>query len=661
MKKTFCAILLASVAATAAQATDYYLFPGSMTQPWAGTVLTAASTTNYYWKLDAAGTIAETTTPPGAADSIFYTYSAASDRLLLLRNADTAAENQVIPIVTQQDGSKLLVATYANLTSDFVTGGYNFVIASNTLSYGGTDGYISSKLVITGTMEQKNTGMMTIRKANNSFMDADVNIVKFSTTAGRINFGDFSATALTTRNVHINKVEVASTAAGSTIGFNSAGYTEAPKIELLEVNATTFNIDLRSDLNIAATNIKANMSTDRALNVTLSGVTGKTLDLGVVTVDGDSFNLGTAANIKMSGFTQNGQSFNIRGGSGLTFVNSGDHVINNANARDIYANFAGTYTIAKDYKVTSGSKVTLRGITGGGNGLFIEGAINNMGEMLTDDYYNANATRQIDTSITAGGIKGGDGTSAISIHTTNGDVSTGEIGNLTLKLNGSATNLYSSRISDFDSGVADVSTVTAGSLLNLELDSADGNLVQYLTGQNYIRGSVAVKSGTLHLRADGADNDAGYGVGAITLSGGALGAVGAGTTVANTQKVGKIKAESLAWSGGKILVDINSAGNDVIELSGAFTKGAGSVFEIDFSVFDGIADGQYVILTFDSTDFTDSDFTALLKGLETDKITLEIKDGNKLVATLDNIPEPAEYAALFGLIALLFAIRRRRK
>jgi hypothetical protein len=161
-------------------------------------------------------------------------------------------------------------------------------------------------------------------------------------------------------------------------------------------------------------------------------------------------------------------------------------------------------------------------------------------------------------------------------------------------------------------------------------------------------------------------------VAAITLGGGASsGGILKITNDTNSDLV-DMNATSLIWNGttdsafSQMKFDLGSDNaSDKLVLSGAITKGAGSIFEWDFGGT-GAEGGVYDLLTFNSNSgFSASDFSFvnLASGL-TAKTDEGFTNGFKLgttslqFATFSAIPEPT--SALAGLLIGAGLLRRRR-
>lgn len=129
--------------------------------------------------------------------------------------------------------------------------------------------------------------------------------------------------------------------------------------------------------------------------------------------------------------------------------------------------------------------------------------------------------------------------------------------------------------------------------------------------------------------------------------------------------VGNLSATNIEWYSGGLIFDKTALDNGYkIELSGELLKMGEGPIEIDF---DGLDGSEYIgksyelisspsgIGTLDSdanVDFIATDLTGALADFAW--------NDNILSVTFTNVPEPASIAALFGLAALAFAVRRRK-
>lgn len=132
---------------------------------------------------------------------------------------------------------------------------------------------------------------------------------------------------------------------------------------------------------------------------------------------------------------------------------------------------------------------------------------------------------------------------------------------------------------------------------------------------------------------------------------------------------GTVAFENAVFESGSIVFTIEEVAADKIEISGALSKsGAGKIaieFDADsYDVYEWIlASGsdtiEYELITFGSTDMSDSDFTAAANLGGGVFATLLLRD-NALAVQFSTVPEPAEAAAVLGLLALFAAARRRK-
>ena len=161
---------------------------------------------------------------------------------------------------------------------------------------------------------------------------------------------------------------------------------------------------------------------------------------------------------------------------------------------------------------------------------------------------------------------------------------------------------------------------------------------------------VTVKNGTLYYNNESSS-------GRLVMEGGKFGAVN-----------GSAEFDSALWSGGKISYANHEAfpggTPEMIIINGEFEKASDGQIAIDFEGLDAtdfIGDSFYLISADTTKGFLDDandDFIAEnLKNALADFAW----NGGTLQVTFNQVPEPAEIAAFIGALALLFAIRRRRK
>ena len=218
------------------------------------------------------------------------------------------------------------------------------------------------------------------------------------------------------------------------------------------------------------------------------------------------------------------------------------------------------------------------------------------------------------------------------------------------------------------------SRAASSNKLNVEMDASDaqsGKQTLIIQEGGTVTGdaaldpsrleSVTVRNGTLNFGAhsglvNGTLNMAGEN-GRLEIS--AVGGTGAGA----------IAFENAVFESGSIEFSIEEVASDKIEISGALSKSGNGKITIEFDadpydVYEWILAGgsdtiEYELITFGSTDMSDSDFTVAesLGGGVFAKLLL--KD-NALAVQFSTVPEPAEAAALLGLLVLFVAARRRK-
>ena len=233
----------------------------------------------------------------------------------------------------------------------------------------------------------------------------------------------------------------------------------------------------------------------------------------------------------------------------------------------------------------------------------------------------------------------------------------GNTGDSIITLTGAGNYSTTTALVDFASGGNPTELALTGALgIN-----KTGEGVQYLRGENMYRGQTTVSAGELYINASGSGNSAGWGIGAVSLEGGKFGAVGA------SSNIGKIVATDLTWSNSAMIaVDFAADGtSDLISLSGNFLKAEGDAegqYMFDFSGVFAAEETKYQIMSWESdstVEFTESDFGYTYNGEINSLNGSFLIENNSLYFV--SVPEPAEYAAIFGMLALGLALWRRRK
>ncbi len=241
------------------------------------------------------------------------------------------------------------------------------------------------------------------------------------------------------------------------------------------------------------------------------------------------------------------------------------------------------------------------------------------------------------------------------------------------ELSGSGVYEFKSRTHDIgqDATRTEIASATYGTSAAISI-LKKGSGTQKFTGIVYIRGDVVVEDGTLLMNASGTGKKGNgvaeqqWGLGDVYLKGGYFGAIG------EDGGIGSVMANSITFDGGALVFNFNGASFDTMSilayLSGStaitVTDGSKAKFEFNFVNFDdGIT--SYEIMDFNGNSVDASIFENALytiSGVDTDlyEAELGLNSNGNLALNLTLVPEPSAYAALFGLIALAFALRRKK-
>ncbi len=231
-------------------------------------------------------------------------------------------------------------------------------------------------------------------------------------------------------------------------------------------------------------------------------------------------------------------------------------------------------------------------------------------------------------------------------------------GNVNITLTGDDTYIYTNRIHNFGAAVTDLSGVT--SRINFV---KNGMGTQYFASNHiYFLGTTTVNAGALYICANGTQNTLKRGIGDVILNAGIFGACGVAISDTQVEAIGVVKADNFTWdNSGNVAVDFAGVNCDFIDLSGNFTKSKDSTDGTWGFIFNGTMsyNTEYALITWDgTTDFSETDFDITSSTGNILDGVFSIKDNTLYYTTA--IPEPAEYAAIFGFAALILAYMRRR-
>ena len=227
--------------------------------------------------------------------------------------------------------------------------------------------------------------------------------------------------------------------------------------------------------------------------------------------------------------------------------------------------------------------------------------------------------------------------------TGNGTIAAEGTGALKIKLTGGNTSEYTSNAK---------SVIAEGASIELTVDST---ATQKFTNSDFNVSKTVVKNGALEIAGN---------AGAVELLGGEI------SSIKNLSAGDVLAMSSLAWSGGKISLNLGDGTCDSISIAGDFTTSGTSELVFSFT-FDDIvisdaleasADGKLVFDIVSASGSTTLGNTNFVFEDESYGKYAYLFDGSKLTMTLAGaVPEPATVAAILGALALAFAVIRRRK
>ncbi|MBE6411775.1 MAG: PEP-CTERM sorting domain-containing protein [Opitutales bacterium] len=233
----------------------------------------------------------------------------------------------------------------------------------------------------------------------------------------------------------------------------------------------------------------------------------------------------------------------------------------------------------------------------------------------------------------------------------------GTQGNITIYTPG--TNNTASLILSIDEGKT---YSYSGVIQNLHtiMTGTNSKGVQYLRGNLYNIGTLESRGGTLYINGTHLTGTK------IRFNNGS-GKLG---IVSENSDYGELNAASIELNyRATLLLDISDSVQDIITADGISVSatevgGALKTFHIDFNLADDIVlDKQYRVFTAKSTlntNGTSLDLITSTNNLGYD-VEFSVADNSLYVIFSTAVPEPAEWAMVFGALALGFAIYRRRK
>ncbi len=519
-----------------------------------------------------------------------------------------------------------------------------------------SDGSIST--IFTAGMSQ--TGTVTVKGAGSQavwYVGANSDAITHG-SFGTINVSDqglwYLRRSMNNPNYTINTLNISSTAAeytnsrvyiGASVGYES-GSVSITNLNILASSATPTVNDLGSaSMAFYLVNGAVGSETAKITTLTSSAYSNGYLDFRCNASIG-SITTNEASNLTiMTGLSPTAYKATVTGD-----FNSNSNSINLSKESNLHVK--GDFYNSRMYNSNlNGLALNLNAAEGKGVGSFtVDGTFYNNGIFFINGGSGAS-----DVSISVGGFTNTISNAGYRI-TSSGDYTGGQA---TAVLTGTGNYIFSERIHDYKQTESDVSTLTGKVAI-----TKNGTGKQFFTGNNYYRGATTINAGELYMRADGTANNLGRGIGAIILKGGKFGAVGsANSTTFKALSAGKVIADSMSWSNlAEVVVFVDATSNSLLDITGALAKGAGDTlgrkYNFSFEFLNDLAtpESEYKIMTVaDFGDFSEEDFSytsnVSMLGYE-----FQIR-GNDLYLA---IPEPSTYAAIFGLVALLFAIRRRK-
>ena len=253
-------------------------------------------------------------------------------------------------------------------------------------------------------------------------------------------------------------------------------------------------------------------------------------------------------------------------------------------------------------------------------------------------FYLNNITERSDSHATwdVKGIQGAQGNISLYVPGTNNTA------NLILNLDEGATYTYSGALQN----------------INILMTDTSNKGTQYLRGNNRVINTVSIGGGTLYLNGKNLTS-------AKIAFENSFGTLG---IVSETSDYGEINAREFYLNQrSTLLFDISDSAQDIITaktvgISKAEVNGEMKTFHIDFTLADDVVLGkEYIIFEAETINNNDNAFDLITSTNNLGYDAEFILGSNSLSVIFTSVPEPAEWAMIFGAIALGFAIYRRRK
>ncbi|MBI2512677.1 MAG: autotransporter-associated beta strand repeat-containing protein [Opitutae bacterium] len=211
-------------------------------------------------------------------------------------------------------------------------------------------------------------------------------------------------------------------------------------------------------------------------------------------------------------------------------------------------------------------------------------------------------------------------------------------------------------------------TLTIGNALSAPNLTKSGEGILVLSGTNSIAGATALNAGTLRVNGSLTATAVTVASGATLAGSGTIGGATeflSGGILAPGNSPGTLTfTDGVTFDAGAILDFELGTASDLIRVSGGTLTGPTSgTITLNFSDSGGFTAASYTLVDFSgatTSSFDASDFTL---GSTIGGYTYQLSLAGstlQLVATASAVPEPATYAALFGLAALGLVARRRR-